>query len=156
MTVFETRSASPRRVGAVFMTSFSSTVLYASLIHMELLRDFRQIDRGDAALAGGKGASLGEMTQAGIIVPPGFVFLSSAFERFFYETGLNVEIDTILHKVVYKEMHTVDRASEDIQALILEAKMPKDIEFEIKKNFKKLGAKFVAVRSSATAEDSAS
>lgn len=121
---------------------------------MELLRDFKQISKGDATLAGGKGASLGEMTRAGIPVPPGFVLLSNAFERFIEETDLDVEIDSILHKVDHKEMHTVDGASEKIQALILSADMPKDIATEIKKHFKKLGAKFVAVRSSATAEDS--
>jgi phosphoenolpyruvate synthase/pyruvate phosphate dikinase len=59
-----------------------------------------------------------------------------------------------LHKVDHKEIHTVDSASEKIKALILEAKMPDDIAKEIKSEFKKLGAKFVAVRSSATAEDS--
>ncbi len=122
---------------------------------MELLRDFKKINKNDADLAGGKGASLGEMTNAGISVPPGFVILSDAFERFIEETDLNVEIDSILHKVDHKEIHTVDKASEEIQALILEAEMPKDIEVEIKKHFKKLGAEFVAVRSSATAEDSA-
>ncbi|GEM_PF-7039148 len=35
---------------------------------MELLRDFKAINKHDAALAGGKGASLGEMTSAGIPV----------------------------------------------------------------------------------------
>lgn len=123
---------------------------------MELLRDFKAINKNDAALAGGKGASLGEMTQAGISVPPGFVLLASAFEKFLEETDLNVEIDTVLHAVNHQEIHTVDAASEKIQALILTAEMPKDIGAEIKKHFKKLGAKFVAVRSSATAEDSSS
>jgi pyruvate,water dikinase len=123
---------------------------------MELLRDFKAIGKGDAALAGGKGASLGEMTTAGIPVPPGFVLLSSAFNRFLEETDLNVEIDTALHTVDHRDIHSVDAASEKIQALILGTEMPEDIATEIQKHFKKLGAKYVAVRSSATAEDSAS
>ncbi len=123
---------------------------------MEIVRELNKLGKGDAGIAGGKGAALGEMTQAGFAVPPGFVLLSSAFERFLEETDLNVEIDSILHKVDHKEIHTVDRASEEIQALILRAGISKDIEAEIKKHFKKLGAKFVAVRSSATAEDSSS
>jgi pyruvate,water dikinase len=63
-------------------------------------------------------------------------------------------------------MHTVENASEKIQTLVMGAEMPKDIASEIMKEFsalggsasggKKLGAKYVAVRSSATAEDSAS
>jgi len=94
------------------------------------------------------------MTQAGIPVPPGYVILSSAFERFIQETDLVADIDSILHSVKHEEMHTVEKASEEIQALILEEEIPKDIETEIEQHFQKLKAKFVAVRSSATAEDS--
>src|SRR3989344_5368107 len=123
---------------------------------MELLRDFKNISKSDVALAGGKGASLGEMTKAGIPVPSGFVILSSAFEKFLEETDLNVEIDAALNLVNHKEIHTVENASAKIEALILEAAMPKDIADEIKEFFKRLDSKYVAVRSSATAEDSAS
>lgn len=123
---------------------------------MELLRDFNQITRNDVALAGGKGASLGEMTQAGISVPPGFVILSTSFEKFLEETDLNVEIDATLEAVNHKEMHTVENASEKIKALILAVEMPKDIAEVIQEFFKNLNSKYVAVRSSATAEDSAS
>ncbi len=124
---------------------------------MELIRGFGQIGKDDAAIAGGKGASLGEMTGAGIPVPPGFVILSSAFERFLQEADLNQEIDTIiLHGVNREEMHTVEHASEKIQQLILGAKIPEDIRASILQNYKTLGASYVAVRSSATAEDSQS
>ncbi len=123
---------------------------------MELLRDFKELGKVDVGLAGGKGASLGEMTQAGIPVPPGFVVLSGSFEKFIEEAGLVAEIDAILDSVNHEEMHTVENASEKIQALILGADMPKDIAIAIKSSFKKLGAKYVAVRSSATAEDSSS
>lgn len=123
---------------------------------MELLRNIEQITKNDVALAGGKGASLGEMTQAGISVPPGFVILATAFEKFLVETDLNVEIDSALESVDHKEMHTVEGASEKIKALILQADIPKNIKLEIKRLFKNLNSKYVAVRSSATAEDSAS
>ena len=94
---------------------------------MSWTKTFKEIGKNDAAIAGGKGASLGEMTQAGIPVPPGFVILADAFERFIEETNINVEIDTALHKVNRDEMHTVEHASALIQSLILEAKMPEDI-----------------------------
>lgn len=123
---------------------------------MELLRDFTKLGKEDVVLAGGKGASLGEMTRAGIPVPSGFVILSGAFEKFLEETDLNVEIDAALDSVNHKEIHTVENASEKIQALILGAGMSKDIGNGIQKFFKQLGTKYVAVRSSATAEDSAS
>ena len=50
----------------------------------------------DTAIAGGKGASLGEMTRAGIPVPPGFVVLTKAFEAYIEETNIDVEIDEVL------------------------------------------------------------
>jgi len=120
---------------------------------MIYVKSFNELGKNDSPIAGGKGASLGEMTQAGIAVPSGFVILSNSFERFLEETDLNVEIDSILHSVNQKEVHTLENASEKIKELILEAKMPKDIEKIITKEFKNLGAKYVAVRSSATAED---
>ena len=115
---------------------------------------FKNLDKKSVAIAGGKGASLGEMTKAGMPVPPGFVVLASAFERFLDETELNAEVEAILKKVNHKEMESVERASEEIREMIRSAKMPKDIAAEISADFKKLKAKFVAVRSSATAEDS--
>ena len=123
---------------------------------MEFVRAFSQIGKNDTAIAGGKGASLGEMIQAGIPVPEGFVVLSSAFERFLEKADLNAEIDAVLHKVDHEKMHTVENASVNIRDLILTAKMSNDIGAEIRKHFKKLCAKYVAVRSSATSEDSKS
>lgn len=121
---------------------------------MELIRNFKKLDKGDVNLAGGKGASLGEMTKAAIPVPPGFVILAGAFEKFLAETDLNVEIEAILKKVKHDDINSVEKASVKIRDLIGDAKMPDDIAKEIQSEFKKLNAKYVAVRSSATAEDS--
>jgi len=123
---------------------------------MKLIKTFREITKSDTAIAGGKGASLGEMTQAGIPVPDGFVILSNAFDLFIEETDLNVKIDAVLDEVNTKEVHTVENASEKIQAMILSKEIPDDIRKEISKFYKKLNCGFVAVRSSATSEDSAS
>ncbi len=122
---------------------------------MEFTRNFTKLNRGDAGIAGGKGASLGEMTQAGIPVPPGFVVLSGTFDHFLAETDLKQEIDTILHSVDHKAIHTIDAASEKIRGLIEAREVPENIAKDIKEQFKALGSKFVAVRSSATAEDGA-
>lgn len=120
---------------------------------MELVRHFSKLSKTDADIAGGKGASLGEMSQAGIPVPPGFVVLSNSFEQFIKETDLVQEIDAILESVDHKAIHTVEAASEKIKELILSKDMPKDIEADIEKAFAALDTKYVAVRSSATAED---
>ncbi|MES2014221.1 MAG: PEP/pyruvate-binding domain-containing protein [Patescibacteria group bacterium] len=117
---------------------------------------FSSIGKNDADSAGGKGASLGEMTQASIPVPPGFVVLAPAFEHFLEEADLNIEIDSILKTVDVEMMHTIEGASGKIQELILSKEIPQDIEKDIQEGFKTLNTEFVAVRSSATAEDSAS
>ena len=126
------------------------------IVMTELIKNFGELGKNDVGIAGGKGASLGEMIQVGILVPNGFVILASTFEKFLEETDLNVEIDSILHSVNHKEIHTIDDASEKIKALILGVEMPENIAEETQKFFKKLNSKYVAVRSSATAEDSAS
>lgn len=121
-----------------------------------LIKNINQISRADTKIAGGKGASLGEMTQTGIPVPKGFAILTNAFDKFLQKTNLNVEIDAALDEVDIKEAHTIENASEKIQAMILSKKIPEDIKTKILKFYKKLDCKFVAVRSSATSEDSAS
>ncbi len=127
---------------------------------------FSKISKNDTHLAGGKGASLGEMAHrlrsGQALVPPGFVILASAFERFLEETDINVEIEAALNKVNYQDINSVDQASKLIRDLIHDARFPDDIAKEIMRAYKDLSQKskvksqkfFVAVRSSATAEDS--
>jgi phosphoenolpyruvate synthase/pyruvate phosphate dikinase len=120
---------------------------------MEFIRDFQNLDKEDVAIAGGKGASLGELTGAGFLVPPGFVILSNVFEKFLADSDLSIEIDDILRNVDCKKIRAVKNASKKIQTRILGAEVPRKISDEIHESFKRLGSNFVAVRSSATAED---
>lgn len=132
---------------------------------MQHLKFFSHITKKDVAIAGGKGASLGEMTSAFAKamadknahnpVPPGFVVLASAFDRFIEETNLKEEIRARLGEVDPADTNTVDRASNVLRDVIHDTPMPKDLTDEILKAFDELGAEHVAVRSSATAEDSA-
>jgi len=119
------------------------------------IKTFKEISKKDVGIAGGKGASLGEMTQAGIQVPPGFVIIIDAFDRFLEETDLGVDVVSILKKINYKDINSVDRASHEIRDLIHDEPMPKDLAKLFLAEFKKLKSSHVAVRSSATAEDSA-
>lgn len=120
----------------------------------EYTRPFTKLRKDDMALAGGKGASLGEMTHAGTPVPPGFVILANSFDHFIDQAGLRADIEAILAKVNHQEIHTVEQAAAEIQAMILNADMPKEITVAIRKSFAALKTPYVAVRSSATAEDS--
>jgi len=120
------------------------------------IKFFKDISKKSVAEAGGKGASLGEMSGSGIPVPPGFVILASACTFVLGESDLTQVDQAVLNGDNDKDIISVDGASEKIRAMILRAKMPKDLEKDIQADFKKLKTKFVAVRSSATAEDSSS
>jgi len=122
---------------------------------MSHIRLFKDISKSDVAIAGGKGASLGEMTRAKIPVPPGFVVLSNAFDRYLDETDLKQEIKARLAEVNPEDTNTVDRASNVLRDTIHDRPFPKDLKKEILEAYDKLGADDVAVRSSATAEDGA-
>jgi len=113
------------------------------------IKPFSKISKKDTKIAGGKGSSLGELTNAGIVVPGGFVILAVGFEAFLKENNLTEKIKLELKKVKLDKSQTIEIASTTIQILILKANTPKKIENEIKKYFKKLDAEFVAVRSSA-------
>lgn len=121
---------------------------------MTYTKSLTKLSSKDVATAGGKGASLGELLRSDILVPNGFVVLTSAFDKFLDETDLRQEVRAQLNKVDQDKMHTVERASERIQSMISRAEMPQEIAQAISKDFSALGAKYVAVRSSATAEDS--
>ncbi len=69
---------------------------------MGFVKNFVEINKDDISIAGGKGASLGEMTQAGISVPPGFVILSNAFEKFF-------EADEVIRKFAESKWHFIHK-----------------------------------------------
>ena len=96
------------------------------------------------------------MTQAGIPVPPGFVILSGSFDYFIEKSKINDKINGFLSKVDTEDTKSVEKASDEIRKLILSCKVPLEIEEKIEESFVKLGAEYVAVRSSATAEDSSS
>lgn len=123
---------------------------------MEFIRDFSQLSSKDVALAGGKGASLGEMTRAGLPVPPGFAILTTAFDAFQATGSLGKTIDTILEAIPDpKDARAVKAASETIRELLIDTEIPPGITTAVRRAFARLGAESVAVRSSATAEDGA-
>ncbi|MEM3364549.1 MAG: phosphoenolpyruvate synthase [Candidatus Micrarchaeia archaeon] len=118
---------------------------------------FGDLKKEDVAIAGGKGANLGEMTRAGLPVPPGFVLTSDAYFQFIKNEGLEQKIKNIIRKTNIYNADELQKASNDIKKLIMDGKMPKDVEKELRKAYQMLRGNekqfFVAVRSSATAED---
>jgi len=113
---------------------------------------FEDVDKNDLPLVGGKGANLGELTKAGIPVPPGFIVTTVSYFNFLEEAGLREEIEKILEPLDTNNSQQLLQVSTKIKDAITSAEMPQDIADEIREAYKKLGG-LVAVRSSATAED---
>lgn len=118
-----------------------------------MILPFDKLSRNDADQAGGKWASLGELTQAGIAIPPGFVVLAETFEEFIDSNNLRAEIQTILKHLDHNNVSSIEHASEKIQELIRGGVITEKIQKEVQKHSKTIKTDFVAVRSSATAED---
>jgi len=111
----------------------------------------------DVPMVGGKGASLGEMINAEIPVPRGFCVTAQAFRHFIDETNIANDIFRALH-VNVDDTADLARAADKAKQLVLVTKMPQNIRDEIAKAYAELTKRegeetFVAVRSSATAED---
>jgi pyruvate,water dikinase len=122
---------------------------------------FEELRREDVPLVGGKCANLGEMLSAGIPVPPGFAISATAYRRFIIETGIADEIYKTIKETVKdpRDPKQYEEASKRIRHLIESTPIPKDMADEILEAYRQLSSRssgadvFVAVRSSATAED---
>ncbi len=138
---------------------------------------FRDIHKEDIGVAGGKGANLGEMYNLRMPIPPGFVVTAQAFKKFLDHTGVGKTIFSRLKGLDVMDTATLQSRAQEVQDMVLEAEMPKEMKEEIRESYdmlnvnpdvvKHLGKNnsalslikvgrdqpFVAVRSSATAED---
>jgi pyruvate,water dikinase len=119
---------------------------------------FDQVDKEDGAIVGGKGANLGEMTQAGFPVPPGFIVAVAAYKEFLDHNRLEEKIRKELEGLDVSKSDELERTAKTVQHLITRSEFPKDIAQEIIKAYFALNDDmfkhpYVAVRSSATAED---
>jgi pyruvate,water dikinase len=114
---------------------------------------FEEIGRADIALAGGKGANLGELTRCRVPVPPGFVVTAAAYFHFLKEAKLTEKIRGYLKGLDTGDSKELERVANQIKESINRAPMPRRIAEEVKKAYREMGGGLVAVRSSATAED---
>jgi len=122
---------------------------------------FDELDKEDIPLVGGKNANLGEMLRAKIPVPPGFAVTAQAYHEFITKTGIAEKIYKTIEETVTDPNNPkhYDEASKKIRKVIESAPMPAEIDKAIRAAYEGLNQKigmadvFVAVRSSATAED---
>ncbi len=127
---------------------------------MKYIKFLNEVGKEDVPLVGGKAANLGEMIKnTGVPVPPGFAITSKGYWRFIEHNKLKEKIQDALNELT--DPNDTEKLSEigsRIRWMITTGEFPEDLENEIKEAYKKLVEKigeepFVAVRSSATAED---
>ena len=122
-----------------------------------LLRRFEELSRDDVDYAGGKGANLGEMTAAGLPVPPGFVVGASSYALFCDAGGLRDRIEERLSSVDVDDTATLEAATKEVRQMVEAEPIPDEVASEIRDAYLELPGDRVdppvAVRSSATAED---
>lgn len=122
---------------------------------------FEQLEKTDVPIVGGKSASLGEMTsKTDVPVPYGFATTAYAYRYFIEKSGLKEKMAALLSELTDVENSALLRdVSAKLRAAIMAEKMPEDLQQAIAGAYAELAKKvgeelpFVAVRSSATAED---
>ena len=125
-----------------------------------LVRRFEDLSRADVDYAGGKGANLGEMTAAGLPVPPGFVVGAPSYAEFCDSTGLRERIEQRLVDVDVDDPDDLAAAASEVKAMVKAEPVPDGIATAIAAAYGEIEGSDqdhpVAVRSSATAEDTES
>lgn len=122
---------------------------------------FEQLERKDVDIVGGKSSSLGEMTaKTDVPVPYGFATTAYAYRYFIKKSGLEEKMRSILSELTDVENSALLRdVSARLRDAIMAEKMPQDLQDAIGAAYVELGKRvgeenpYVAVRSSATAED---
>lgn len=119
---------------------------------------FQELTKKDIPIAGGKGANLGELTGMGLPVPQGFCITAQVYFDYINRTGLRKKILDILKGLDVDDTEKLETASRMIREVMTRSPMPQDIKEEIRDAYRRLcvlegNQVYVAVRSSATAED---
>jgi len=119
----------------------------------------------DLETVGGKGASLGELTDAGLPVPPGFVVTAETYRTFLETAGIETKLFEEILAVDADDSAGLAAAAAEARDLIRDTSLPETVREDILTAYRELGEQsdsetngqgsepFVAVRSSATAED---
>jgi pyruvate,water dikinase len=120
-----------------------------------LVRQIADLGAADVASAGGKAASLGELIRAGLAVPAGYVVTTQAFIQAMGVLDPDGGLRDQIGRLAGDDLGAIGRAAAGIRARITAAPLPTDAAAQIAAAHDRLGATAVAVRSSATGEDSA-
>ncbi|HUD21188.1 MAG TPA: phosphoenolpyruvate synthase [Candidatus Saccharimonadales bacterium] len=114
---------------------------------------FSEVGKEDIPLVGGKGANLGEMANAKLPVPPGFIITSEAYYQFVQINKLDQFITKETAGLNPEDSKKLNEIAAALQKAVKTFALPKALITEIEKAYDEMGGGLVAVRSSATAED---
>ncbi len=123
----------------------------------KFVKTFGEMTKEDIQEAGGKAANLGELTQNGFNVPPGFCVTSESLSYHTEKNNVQPEIDAIAADFDYEDFGKMDEKTAKIRGLIANAEIPDDLYKEICGAITALNTpepSFVAVRSSVAVKDS--
>lgn len=118
-----------------------------------LVAPLTYFDRHSLALAGGKGANLGELIKAGFDVPHGFVITTASYDLVLRTNNLQADIQNALASLQAAEPASVNEVSKQIQSAIRKVSIPNPLHAALINAYHHMESDAVAVRSSATAED---
>lgn len=117
--------------------------------------DLRVTSAADVELVGGKGANLGEMLAVGLPVPGGFAVTAPAYLDAMDRAATRGPLREMEAAAAEADPDRLVELAAQAQDLILTEELPADLRTAIADSYTALGGGFVAVRSSATAEDTA-
>lgn len=146
---------------AVARDAESHTALVPAGEGHPLVLPFAAIRRSDVPIVGGKGANLGEMAHIGLPLPPGFVLTIDAYARFVAENDLAPRFATALAGLDADDSDALNATAARLRTLVMAGCIPTDVREAVLEAYRHLAADehteepLVAVRSSATAEDTA-
>ncbi|HKW48338.1 MAG TPA: PEP/pyruvate-binding domain-containing protein, partial [Gemmatimonadaceae bacterium] len=125
---------------------------------LKIVLPFAEIGREDVGIVGGKGANLGEMARFGLPVPNGFVATVAAYATFLAHNELSGRIQRLVDGLDVDNTASLQSAAAAVRELILTGEIPAEVRDALVAAYRDLSiggdaAATVAVRSSATAED---
>jgi len=127
---------------------------------LKFTNKLNELKKDSLSIAGGKGANLGVLIQAGLPVPSGFVVTVEAYRAHLEAANLKEPIKAKLENISDNDISAITEASQCISAWIEESPMLNEVQEDVKRAFANFSKEFssrsdllVAVRSSATAED---
>jgi pyruvate, water dikinase len=123
------------------------------------VRRLAEVDHADKPSVGGKAAALGELTRAGIPVPPGYVVLTEAFGQALAAVDPSGSLVRSVEDLSPGDVSAIARVAAAVRERIKAVPLPAEVGDQITAVYESLDprvpAPVVAVRSSATMEDSA-